>query len=146
MPSIIPSYVYSIFAALIVGTIIVSTVSLSMSNIKIEAENQQLTNIDQYITAQILNIVSQMKNNQVSTEQLSLPPQIGDQIYWVNIANNSAGAWVQAGYGITVNPNQPKAYIPAHIAASGYFVSSYGRAVLECYIENQTVILTLTSE
>ena len=37
MPSIIPGYVYSIFAALIVGAIIVCSCSVSMLNIKNEA-------------------------------------------------------------------------------------------------------------
>jgi hypothetical protein len=45
MPLIIPSYVYTLFASLIVGTIVVSACSLSTLNVKTEAENQQLTNI-----------------------------------------------------------------------------------------------------
>ncbi len=46
MPSIIPGYVYSIFAALIVGTIIVYACSISTLNVKNQANNQQLKNID----------------------------------------------------------------------------------------------------
>ena len=58
MVTIIPSYVYSIFAALIVGTIIVSSCSVSMVNIKNEAKNQQLANIDEYVAAQSLILIT----------------------------------------------------------------------------------------
>ena len=55
MPSIIPSWVYSIFATIIVGTIIVYGCSISTLNIKNDAQNQQLVNIDEYVATQTMN-------------------------------------------------------------------------------------------
>jgi len=146
MPSIIPSYLYSLFAALIVGTIIVYSCSLSTLNIKNEAESQQLANIDEYVATQSLTLLTHAtEGNQNTTQFLDLPSQIGNQGYWVCIANDSSGAWVESGFGTIVIQSQPQIYIPAEISASGIFISGWGRAFLQCYYENQTVTLTLTS-
>jgi len=145
MVTIIPGYVYSIFAALVVGTIIVSSCSLSMANIKHEAENQQLTNIDEYVAAQSLTLITHLIQDGLNTTQfLNLPSQIGNQEYSIRLANDSSNAWVESGFGATVQ-RQPQIYIPAEINASGFFISGWGRAFLQCYFQNQTVTLTLTS-
>jgi hypothetical protein len=146
MVTIIPSYMYSIFAALIVGTIIVSSCSLSMVNLKNEAENQQLTNIDEYVAAQSLTLITHVtQDGQNTTQFLDLPSQIGNKEYSISIANDSSSAWVESGFGTAVQ-SQPQIYIPAEISASGTFVSGWGRAFLQCYYQNQTVILKLISE
>jgi hypothetical protein len=146
MVTIIPSYVYSIFAALIVGAIIVASCSLSMLNVRNEAENQQLANVDEYVAAQGLTLVTHVtEDGQNATQFLDLPSQIGNQEYSISMANDSSSAWVESGFGATVQ-NQPQIYIPAEISASGTFVSGWGRAFLQCYYQNQTVTLTLTSE
>lgn len=146
MPSIIPSYVYSLFAALLVGAIIIYSCSLSTLNIKNEAETQQLTNIDKYVATECLNLLSSTVPNQNTTEFLNLPSQIGNQIYWIQITNDASGAWVESGFGTTNSSSQLRIYVPANILASGIFVSSYGRAFLQCAFINETVSLTLISE
>ena len=144
MVTIIPGYVYSIFAALIVGTIIVASCSLSMVNVKNEAESQQLANVDEYVAAQSLTLITHVtEDGQNTTQFLDLPSQIGNQEYSISIANDSSSAWVESGFGATVQ-NQPQIYIPAEINASGTFVSGWGRAFLQCYYQNQIVTLTLT--
>ena len=146
MVTIIPGYVYSIFAALIVGTIIVASCSLSMINVKNEAESQQLANVDEYVAAQSLTLITHVtEDNQNTTQFLDLPSQIGNQEYSISITNDSSSAWVESGFGATIQ-NQPQIYIPAEINASGTFVSGWGRAFLQCYYQNQIVTLTLTSE
>ena len=146
MVTIIPGYMYSIFAALIVGAIIVSSVSLTMVNVKSEAENQQLANVDEYVAAQSLILITHVTEDDQNVSQfLNLPSQIGNQEYSISITNDSSSAWIESGFGATVQ-NQPQIYIPAEINASGTFVSGWGRPLLQCYYENQIVILTLTSE
>ena len=147
MPSIIPGYVYSLFAALLVGAIIVYAVSLSAVNIKNQATNQQLKNIDEYVAAQSLTLLSHTTQDSQNTSQsLDIPSQVGNQIFWVQISNDSSGAWVESGFGTTVTSSQLHISIPAEVAASGIFISGSGRAVLQCSFENQTATLTLTSE
>jgi hypothetical protein len=147
MPSIIPGYMYSIFAALIVGAIIVYACSISTLNVKNQANNQQLKNIDEYVATQSLTLLSQTtENNQNSTRFLDIPSSIGNQRFWISIANDSSGAWVESGFGTIVSSKNSQINIPATVVASGCFISGSGRAILQCYFENQTATLTLTSE
>ncbi|MCW4024040.1 MAG: hypothetical protein NWF01_03280 [Candidatus Bathyarchaeota archaeon] len=147
MPSNIPSYVYSLFAALIVGTIVVSVCSVAMANVKIKAETAQLENINEYVAAQSMTLLSHSTGkNQNDTLILELPSQVGNQRFWILISNDTSGAWVSSGYGITTNINQAKFAIPAQVWASGVYVSGSGRAVLECSSQNNVVTLKLTSE
>ncbi|HTY74954.1 MAG TPA: hypothetical protein VMD05_05235 [Candidatus Nanoarchaeia archaeon] len=146
MVSIIPSYVYSLFAALVVGTILVSACSLSMVNIKNEAENQQLNNINEYVATQSITLLNQAVENRQNTSLiLDLPTQIGNQEYWVFISNDSSAAWVESGLGTTATLSRPQTTIPASVTASGLYVSSWERPILNCICQNQTIILTLTS-
>jgi hypothetical protein len=145
MPSIIPGYVYSLFAALIVCTIIISSVSVSMASIKNTADQQQLTNINRYVAAQSMALLSHATQTRENiTQVLDVPSQIGNQRFWLCIANDSSGAWVQSGFGINVTEGQPCFSIPAQIDAQGQFVSGSGRAVLQCCSVDETVTLTLT--
>jgi hypothetical protein len=139
--------VYSIFAALLVGVIIVYACGLSTMNMKNQATNQQLKNIDEYVAAQSLTLLSRAsENNQNVTQFLDIPSAIGNQRFWINIANDSSVAWVKSGFGTTVSQNDRQMSIPVHVAASGTFISGSGRAKLECHFENQIATLTLTSE
>jgi hypothetical protein len=52
MPSIVPSYIYVLFASVIVGTIIIGACGLSTLDIKNDADKQQLSNIADYVAAQ----------------------------------------------------------------------------------------------
>jgi len=147
MPSIIPGYVYSLFAALLVGSIIVYSCSLSALNIKNQATNQQLKNIDEYVAAQSLTLLSHTtQDNQNTTQFLDIPSQVGNQRFWMQISNGSSGAWVESGFGTTVTSSEIHVNIPATVMASGIFISGSGRAVLQCHFVNQTATLTLTSE
>jgi len=146
MPSIIPSYVYSLFAALIVGTIIVYSCSLCALNIKNEAEHQQLTNISKYVATESLNLLSYAnQDSQNTTHFLDLPSQVGNQIYWLRIESDSSGAWVESGFGSTIAKSQVKISIPGNIVASGSLISGFGRAFLQCTSDSQEITLTLIS-
>jgi hypothetical protein len=144
MPSIIPGYLYSLFAALIVGVIVVYSCGMATLSIKTDAETQQLTNINQYVAAQSLILLSRTTENQNSTQFLDVPSQVGGQRFWIRIANDSAGAWVESGFGTTVTPTDMRVDVPAKASASGSFLSGSGRPMLQCRFENQTPILTLT--
>jgi hypothetical protein len=146
MPSIIPGYVYSLFAALLVGAIVVYSCSVATMGIKADADEQQLSNIEQYVAAQSLTLISHTTQNQNTTQSLDIPSQIGNQRFWIRITNDSSTAWIESGFGETVLPNNIHEAIPAMVIASGSFISGSGRPLLECNFENEVVILTLTQE
>jgi hypothetical protein len=146
VPTIIPGYVYSLFAALLVGVILVYTCSVATVNIKADANQQQLKNIEQYVAAQSLTLISHTTQNQNTTQSLDIPPQIGNQLFWIRITNDSSTAWVESGFGDTALSSDVHEAIPAQVAASGSFISGSGRPLLECYLENGVATLTLTQE
>ena len=145
MPSIIPSYVYTLFASLIVGTIVVSACSLSTLNVKTEAETQQLTNIAEYVATESLDLISHaISENLTSTLHLNVPQLIGNKMYWIQIANDSARTWVESGFGTTAHSSEQRTYIPMEVSASGTYTSDSGVATLECYSDSVGIHLTLS--
>ena len=140
MVTIIPSYVYSIFAALIVGTIIVSSCSLSMVNLKNEAENQQLANVDEYVAAQSLTLIAHVtEDGQNTTQFLDLPSQIGNQEYSISIANDSSSAWVESGFGATASKVNHKYTYQPKLTHQG--LSLVVGAGLFCNVATKTKLL-----
>ena len=145
MPSIIPSYIYTLFASIIVGTIVISACGLSTANMKHEAEKQQLSNIAEYVATESLELIPHaVAENLTSTLYLNVPPLIGNQRYWIKIANDSAKTWVEAGFGTTAFSSEQRAYIPSEVAATGTYTSGSGAAILECYSDSSGVHLTLS--
>ncbi len=144
MPSIIPSYIYTLFASIIVGTLVIAACGLSTANLKHEAEKQQLSNIAEYVATESLELVSHAAaENLTSTIHLNVPQLIGNQRYWIKVANDSAKTWVEAGFGTTAVSSDQRAYIPSEVAASGTYISGSGAAILECFSNSSSVQLTL---
>jgi hypothetical protein len=147
VPSIIPSYIYTLFASIIVGTIVISACGLSTANMKSEAEKQQLSNIAEYVATESLELIAHATaENLTSTLHLNVPQLIGNQRYWIKIANDSAKTWVEVGFGTTAISSEQLAYIPSEVAASGTYTSGSGTANLECYSNSSGVHLTLSGE
>jgi hypothetical protein len=145
VPSIIPSYIYTLFASIIVGTIVISACGLSTVNIKNEAEKQQLSNIAEYVATESLELVSQASSeNLTSTLHIDVPQLIGNQRYWIKMENNSAKAWVEVGFGTTVLSSEQLAYIPSEVTVSGTYISGSGAAILECFSNSSGVKLNLS--
>ena len=145
MPSIIPSYIYTLFASIIVGTIVISACALSTANVKYEAEKQQLSNIADYVATESLDLISHAAaENLTSTLHLDVPQLIGNQRYWIRVANDSARIWVEVGFGTTVLSSEQIAYIPSEVDASGTYISGSGAALLECFSGSLGVQLNLS--
>jgi hypothetical protein len=133
LPSIIPSYIYTLFACIIVGTIVIAACGVVAANVKHEADMQQLSNIAHYVAAKSLELVSQTSGeNSSSTIVLNVPPLIGNQRYWIRIQNDSSNVWVEAGIGVNVFNSDQQASIPTVLMASGSCLSDSNPAYLEC--------------
>ncbi len=139
MPSIIPGYIYTLFASVIIGTLIISACGLTVTNVKREAEEQQLSNIAEYVAVKSMELTSHAPaNNLTSTVHLDIPPLIGNQRYWIQIANDSSKAWVEAGFGATALSSEQRVYVPADIMASGIYASGSGAKAFLQYNWNAT--------
>ena len=145
MPSIIPSYIYTLFASIIVGTLVICACSLSTLNVRNEAEKQQLLNVAEHVSTKSLELISHAKtDNLTSTLRLNVPSLIGEKRYWIQIANDSFRGWVEAGFGTTAHSSEHRIYIPSEVTASGTYTSGSGVASLECYSDSSGVHLTLS--
>lgn len=144
MPSIIPSYIYTIFASILVGAILICAVGLVTANVKATVEKQQLSNVAEYIAAKSLELITQSTASNASiTVQLSLPATIGNQQYWVSISNDTDSTIVQVGLGVNAVSSEQQAIIPSDVSTSGIYLSSSGRASLECYSDVSGIHLTI---
>jgi hypothetical protein len=145
MPSIIPSYVYTLFASMIVGSLLVVTFSLSTVNIKNEAEKQQLTGLSEYVATKSCELLSTIKTNRLAMNlTLNLPSLIGNQRYWVKLENDSYSAWVEVGYGTKPQSTEHRVPVPSDASSSGVFIGGSGSAILECYIQDAATYLKLS--
>jgi hypothetical protein len=144
LPSIIPSYVYTLFASLIVGALIISMVGLAVANVKREAEEQELSNVAKYVAVKSMQLTSNTPaDNLTSTVSLDIPAAVGNQRYWISIQNDSAKVWVEVGFGNTVMQNDITARIPSELAASGIYISGSGTAFLDYSSDATGAQLTL---
>jgi sporulation-control protein spo0M len=144
MPSIIPGYVYTLFASIIVGTLIIGMCGLSVASVKHDAEEQQLSTIASYVVAKSVALSSQAVATDFTLKlPLDLPSSVGNQRYWVRIQNDSYRTWVEVGYGSAALSTQQRAYIPVEVSASGVYVSGSGVAYLEYSVSASGAYLTL---
>lgn len=147
MASNIPSYMYSLFASLIIGSILVCTVTVETGTIRNNANQQQIENIQHYVAAQALTLLSQTTiEDQNTTQFLDIPSTIGNQRFWIRLANDSESAWVETGFSINITSTGSISEMPVKVAAQGSFLSGSGRPVLTCHYTNQIATLTLTQE
>jgi len=144
MPSILPSYVYTLFASMIVGSLLIVTFSLSTVNIKNEAEEQQLKGLSEYVATKSCELLSTIKTNRLSVNfTLNLPSLIGNQRYWVKLENDSYSAWVEVGYGTKPQSTEHRVPVPSDASVSGEFIGGSGSAILECYTQDAATYLKL---
>ena len=145
MPSIIPSYVYTLFACIIVGTLLIDASSLSSINVKNEANLQELKNIADYVAATSFQLVSSTKtNNLTASLMLSIPAVVANQRYWIQLGNDSFGSWVNIGFGTIPQAVGQRAYIPSKVVAFGDYVSGAGIPVLTCYNNGSATYLEIS--
>jgi hypothetical protein len=133
LPSIIPSYVYTLVASIVVGTLLIYAFDVSTVGTKNEAEQQQLRNLAEYVAVKCCELVSATKANNLSTSlKLDIPPLVGSQRYWIGLGNDSSVAWVESGYGTTPSSTEQRVPILSEVSASGVYVSDAGSPILEC--------------
>ena len=144
MPVLIPSYVYTLFASMAIGTLLICASSLCMLNVKYEADLQQLNNIAQTVASKCFELATLTETNNVtSSSKLSIPISVGNQRYWLQLGNDSRQSWVEIGFGTEPTPVGCRALVPLEASASGAYISGVGTANLECYLNNSEVYLVI---
>ena len=145
MPSITPSYVYTLFACMIVGTMLVCAFSVSALEVKNEADQQQIRNLTTYLAAKSCELVSFKGTSNLRSEcSLSVPGFVGNKQYWVQLTNDSNQAWVNVGFGTIPGSTDCRVPVPVKLAASGTYASGSGPLVLKCRSVGPALYLELS--
>ena len=145
MPSIIPSYIYTLFACIAVGALLIYASSLSSISVENQADLQELKNIADYVAATSFQLVSSTQTNNLTANlTLSIPSSVGNQRYWVQLENDSFRSWVNIGFGTTPQTSEQQTYIPFEVSASGDYISGAGIPVLTCYSNGSTMYLEIS--
>jgi hypothetical protein len=145
MPSIIPSYVYTLFACMVVGALLIMASSISIANVKNQADLQKLKNIADSVATDGFELVSQVKtNNLTANVMLDIPISVGNQRYWLRLNNDTFRSWVDIGFGTNPQSSEQRTYIPSMVSASGTFVSGAGFPALRCYLNDSAPCLEIS--
>lgn len=135
---------YTIFATIIVGTLVIGMCALAAAEIKAEAEKQQLSNIADYVATKGMELIASAPSANFSLKAaLDVPSLIGNQRYWIQIANDTSKTVVNVGFGTSAVFSGQDVVIPAQVYASGVYVSGSGAAFLQYQSNSTGVYLTL---
>jgi hypothetical protein len=139
MPSIIPSYIYALFASVIVGTIVITSCALVTVNVKAAAEEQQLSNIADYVAAKCMELAAVPPATNLSVSvPVDVPALIGNRRYSIQIQNDQTHVWVKTNFEQSSEAlGGQHTYVPLNLNASGFYISGSGPAFLRMDL-NQT--------
>jgi hypothetical protein len=145
LPSIIPSYVYTLFACMAVGALLIYAASVSNIGVTNEADLQELKKIAEFVAVKGYTLVSMtLMNNLTANIVLNVPFAVGNQIYWLRLDNDSSRSWVGIGFGTVPQISGQRTYVPAKVFANGTFVSGTGMLVLKCHLEGSATFLQVS--
>jgi hypothetical protein len=145
LPSIIPSYIYTLFASMIVGALLIFAFNATTLPIRNEAEQQQLKHLSEYVATRSCELVSVAAiSNMTIRLALNLPTFVGNQRYWLQLKNDSSVTWVESGFGAIFSMTEHRMCVPEQTDASGIYVSGSGAAFLECQASDSTILLRLS--
>ncbi len=148
MPSTIPGHIYTMIALAVIGALLIATVNSYTTSLRNASEIEQLRNLLGQVAAKGSELITLVASANLSAHaSLQLPAAIGTQQYWLRARNNSSNAWIEGALGQMVDVAVPnRVYLPRGTSVSGYYVSGYGAAILEAYINGSNPQLNLSSK
>ena len=148
MPSTIPGHIYTMIALAVIGALLIATVNSYTTSLRNASEIEQLRNLLGQVAAKGSELITLVASANLSAHaSLQLPASIGTQQYWLRARNNSSNAWIEGALGQMVDVAVPnRVYLPRGTSVSGYYVSGYGAAILEAYINGSNPQLNLSSK
>ena len=146
MPSIIPSYLYTFFALILVGTILIGTFGSFAVSLKQIPEEEMLKNIVDYVAAEsmeLINYITTVGGEATIEAFLNIPSTINHKQYWLRLNTNSEYTFVEAGLGTIPTQARFKIYLSTGVSASGEIIGGFGKALLTCQRTNSEIYLSL---
>jgi len=148
MPSTIPGHIYTMIALAVIGSLLIATVNSYTASLRNASEIEQLRNLLSQVAAKGSELIVLVASANLSAHvSLQLPASIGTQQYWLRARNDSSNAWIEGALGQMVDVTVPnRVYLPRGTSVSGYYVSGYGAAILEAYVDGSNPQLNLSSK
>jgi type II secretory pathway pseudopilin PulG len=134
MPSITPSYLYTLVALIVVSSLLVLAFMAYADTLRYSSELRQLSSLVHRIASKITELQTlAIPDNSVSEIFVQMPTSIGNQQYWLQLQNDSARAWLEGGLGnVPIDETDLRVYLSSDSLATGYFIGGYGAAHLTC--------------
>lgn len=147
VPSTVASHIYTMLALALVGTLLVAAVNSYTASLKNTSEIGKLRNLLNQVAAKGSALITVAASSNLSVQaSLQLPISIGVQQYWIRARNDSSDAWIEGALGRIIEETvADRVYLPKGTSSSGYYVSGYGPALLEAYVNSSTAQLNLSS-
>jgi hypothetical protein len=146
LPSIVPSYIYMLAAMTAVGTLLILSFNSYATTLRFVPETEQLMNLLSRVAARAIELLTITNAGSNISTYLDLPTAIGEREYWVRLRNDTLQSWVEGGLGQIWSGRTPyKVFLPGAPSVTGYYISDFGPAVLECFVNDSVSQLILTT-
>mgnify|MGYP001048611104 FL=1 len=147
MPSITPSYLYTLIALIAVSSLLVFSFMAYADAIRVSSEVKQLKNLMSYVATKSTELLTlTLTTNSTSEAFLQMPEAVGNKHYWLQLRNDSVKAWLEGGFGnMPTEGTELCIYLPKEASAQGYYIGGYGAAYLKCYLDAGVPQIQLTS-
>jgi len=136
LPSITPSYLYTLVAMVAVCSLLVFSFMAYADTLRLFSETRHLKNLMDYVASKITELLALTFSTDVTAEAfLPMPISLGNKQYWLLLRNDSTKAWVEGGLGnMLVEGTEMRVYLPNEAVATGSYIGGYGAVCLECYV------------
>jgi len=146
MPSIVPSYLYTFFALMLVGTILIGTFNSFAVSLRRIPEEDMLKNVLDYVAAEsleLINCVEASSSEATAEAVLNIPSSINHRQYWLRLGIDSEYVFIEAGFGAVPAEARSKIYLLANVFAYGEVIGGYGKVLLTCWRNASGIYLNL---
>lgn len=147
MPSITPSYLYTLIALIAVCSLLVFSFMAYADAIRTSLEVKQLKNLMSHVAAKSTELLTlTLTTNATAEAFIQMPEVLGNKHYWLQFHNDSLKAWLQGGFGDMPTEDADLCiYLPKEASAQGYYIGGYGAAYLKCHVDAGVPQILLTS-
>jgi len=147
LPSITPSYLYTLIALIAVSSLLVFSFMAYADALRFSSEVKQLKNLMDYVATKSTELLTlTLTTNATAEAFLPMPAAVGNKPYWLQLHNDSAKAWLEGGFGnMPTEGTEMRIYLPKEASATGYYIGGYGAVRLKCYTEAGLPQIQLTS-
>jgi len=144
MVSIAASYVYTFAAITAVGTLLMFSFAAYADTLQTIPETCKIRDLAEHVASKITEVVTLVGSTNSTLEiRLQMPVAIGNRRYWIRLRNDSSSSWVEAGFGeLSDVSSDLQVYFP-HTVCSGHYISGYGAAVIQCWVNGNLPYLVL---